>query len=154
MGYAWRSGRLARPGDAVLRAAGHGLDLADQIVDRFVGAGGIELRGLDHQKRAGRVMEEEVLVGLVQFLEVPIARDRDVGFGTPGAVAQPAREHVGRGLQVDHQVGSQDVAREKVVQALVDKELVVVEIEKRVDPIFVEDVVADGDLAEQVRLAQ
>ena len=45
------------------------------------------------------------------------------------------------------------VAREEIVQALVDEELVVVEVEIGVDAIFFEDIVADGDLREEVRLA-
>ena len=62
--------------------------------------------------------------------------------------------HVGRRLQVDHQVGRRHVAREQLVQPLVDEELVVVEVQVREDFVLVEQVVADRRLAEQVRLPQ
>ena len=47
-----------------------------------------------------------------------------------------------------------DVASQKLIQALIDEQLVVVQVQVGVDPVFLEEVVADGRLAEQVGLAQ
>ena len=72
----------------------------------------------------------------------------------PRAIAQAFAEPVGRALQVDDDVGRGQVAREQVVEALVDEQLVVVEGEVREDLVLVEQVVADGRLAEEVALAE
>ncbi len=50
--------------------------------------------------------------------------------------------------------GGGDVAREQIVQTLIDEQLVVVEVQIREDLVLVEQVVADRDLAEQIRLAE
>src|SRR5581483_6297785 len=64
------------------------------------------------------------------------------------------QEHVGRRLEVENQIRRRDVAREQLVEALVDEQLVVVEIQEREDLVLVEDVVANRRLREEVRLAQ
>ena len=65
----------------------------------------------------------------------------------------PPQEDVGRRLEIDDEIGRRDVAREKVVEALVDEEFVVVEIQVREDLVLVEHVVRDGDLTEEIRLS-
>ena len=66
----------------------------------------------------------------------------------PCALAQ----HVGRSLQVDNQVRGHDVRGQQVVETLVNEQFVVVEIQVRVDFVFVKKVVADSELAEQICL--
>jgi hypothetical protein len=65
-----------------------------------------------------------------------------------------AQEHVGRRLQVDHQIGWWHVARKQLVQPLVDEQLIVVEVQIREDLVLVEQIVAKRGLAEQVRLPE
>jgi hypothetical protein len=57
-------------------------------------------------------------------------------FRIPLARLQPFEEHIGRRLKINDEIGRRHVAREKVEQALVDEQLVVVEIEVGVNPIF------------------
>ena len=64
------------------------------------------------------------------------------------------QQHVGRRLQVDDEIGRRHVAREQIVEPLVDEQLVVVEIQIREDLVLVEQVVADRRLAEEVGLPQ
>ena len=59
-------------------------------------------------------------------------------------------EHLGRCLQVDHEIGRRDVRREQIVEPLIDEQLVVVEIQIREDLVLVEQVVADRRLREQI----
>src|SRR4030095_9672321 len=62
-------------------AASHVFHLPQQIVHHFVGRPCAEAGRLDDQQRAGSVMEEEVVVGLVQLLKVRPVRDEDVRLG-------------------------------------------------------------------------
>jgi hypothetical protein len=57
-------------------------------------------------------------------------------------------------LQVDDEIGRRRVAREQIVQTLIDEELVVVEIQIREDLVLVEELVADRHLREEIRLAE
>ena len=50
--------------------------------------------------------------------------------------------------------GAGHVAREQIVEPLIDEQLVVVEVQVREDLVLVEQVVGDRDLAEEVRLPQ
>ena len=99
-------------------------------------------------------MKEEVVVRLVQLAQVVVVglqRDR---FGVHAAAVDAPQQHVGRRLQVDDEVGRRHVAREQLVQPLVDEQLVVVEVEVGEDLVLVEQVVADRRLAEQIGLPQ
>ena len=75
-------------------------------------------------------------------------------FRVAAALALALHQRLGRRLQVDDQVGRRDVLGQQVVEPLVDEQLVVVEIQVRVDPVPLEQVVGDDDLAEQVGLAR
>ena len=92
------------------------------------------------------------LVQLAQVLVVGLQRDR---FGIARArLRTPAQQHVGRRLQVDDEIGRRDVARQQIVEPLIDEQLVVVEIQIREDLVLVEQVVADRDLAEEIGLPE
>src|SRR6185436_8894562 len=54
----------------------------------------------------------------------------------------------------DDKVRRRDVACQQIVEALVDEQLVVVEIQVREDLILVEQIIADRDLAEEICLPQ
>ena len=69
-----RHERDSRPRDVYCVPAAHGVDLPNQIVERIVAAGEIELRRLHDEQWRGRVVKEEVLIGLVQLAQVILAR--------------------------------------------------------------------------------
>ena len=95
------------------------------------------------------------MVGLVQLAEVlGIGLEARSRLGVARPRAQPAQQHVGGRLEIDDEIGRRHVARQQIVEPLVDEQLVVVEIEVREDLVLVEQVVADRDLAEQIRLAE
>jgi hypothetical protein len=97
-------------------------------------------------------VEEEVLVGLVELLDV--GRVRTVGLLLAVVRAEAFVEQLGRGLEIDDQVGKRHVARQQLVEPLVDEQVVVVEVQVGVDPVLLEQVVADRRLAEEVGLPQ
>ena len=133
-----RAGRPLPPSSARSTACPlHRPDLPDQIVERLVARLQVDLRRLDDEQRRGRVVEEEVLVGLVQLAEVVVGGDRARrGSGSLGALAQAAGQHVGRRLQVDDEVGRGNVLGEQVEEPLVDEQLVVVEVQVREDLVL------------------
>src|SRR5690606_16334767 len=99
------------------------------------------------EQRRGGVVEEEVVERVVQLGDVDlVAARRRV---TARAFLRAPPEHLGRRLKVDHEVGRRQVGGEQVVQALIDEQLVVVEVQVREDLVLVEQIVADGDLREQ-----
>ena len=114
-----------------------------------------ELRGLDDEERRGVVVEEEVLVGLVELLEVlGIGLERRRLPDRRGRLRSATEQHVGRRLQIDDEIGWRYVAGQQIVEPLVDEELVVVQVQIREDLVAVEEVVGDRELAEEVRLPQ
>src|SRR6186713_3135757 len=54
-------------GHVIARPARHPLNLPEQIVERRVGPGQIDMGRFDHQQRRRRVVEEEVVERLVQL---------------------------------------------------------------------------------------
>ena len=99
-------------------------------------------------------MKEEVVVRLVQLAQILVVGLQRDGLGVGAPAVDAAQQDVGRRLQVDDEIGRRDVGREQIVQALIDEELVVVEIQIREDLVLVEEVVADRDLAEEIGLTQ
>jgi hypothetical protein len=98
-------------------------------------------------------VEEEVVVGLVQLANVCVVQA--LGFRVrSGALAQSSPEDVGRCLEVDHEVRHWQVWREQLEESLIDEQLVVVQIQVRVDLVALEQVVADRELTEEVGLSQ
>ena len=130
------------------------LDLPNQVVHGLLAPAQIEMRGLDDEQRRGRVMEEEVVVGLPDFGEVILTREGDLNLRSLGALAPQPLQHVDRRLEKDDEVGQRKIARHQLVEPLIDEQLVVVEIGERVDAIALEDEVANRRLAEKISLAQ
>src|SRR5262249_14428408 len=147
-------GLLARSRHVVLCSRAHGPNLFHQIVERFIARLGIELGGLDHEQRRRVVVEEEMMVRLVQLAQVLRIRLERVRFGISPPRATAPQQYVGGRLQVEHEIWCRDVAREELVQRLVDVQLIVVEVQKREDLVLVEQIVADGDLTEQIGLTE
>ncbi len=154
-----REGRPSRPSASplarhvVLRALLHVLDLAQQVLDVLVVPVEVERRGLDDQQGRAGVVEEEMVEGVVEFRDVLLVVAAALGRAAR-AVAQPLAQPVGGALQVDDDVGRGEIAREQVVEALVDEQLVVVERQVREDLVLVEQVVAHRRLAEEIALPQ
>jgi len=115
---------------------------------------GVELRGLDDQQRRRRVVKEEVLVRLVQLPQVLRVRAERGVLRRALPLARTTEHDVGGGLEIDHQIRRRDVAGEQLVEPLVDEQLVVVEVQVRVDLVFLEQVVRDRTLREQIGLPQ
>ena len=95
-----------------------------------------------------------MVVRLVQLPQVVIVWLQRYGFGVGAFAVDAAQQDVGRRLQVDDEIRRRDVVREQLVQALVDEQLVVVEIQIREDLVLIEEVVADSHLAEEIGLAE
>src|SRR5688500_3627609 len=108
---------------------------------------------LDREQRARRVVEEEVVERFVQLPEVVGRRQQRVRIGLC-PLPQPPTHDLDRRLQVDHQVWRRHVRRDQLVQALVDEQLVVVEVHVGVDLVAIEEIVRDQQLAEEIGLAQ
>jgi len=89
-----------------------------------------------------------MLVCLIEFAEVLVARFERLAIGSRRTIAQPPSEDVGRSLKVNDQIRCRHVLHQEVVQPLVDEELVVVEVQIREDLVLVEQVVADRRLRE------
>ena len=98
-------------------------------------------------------MAEEVVVGLVQLAQVVVIdAHRALGIAAR-ALLQALLEHVGGRLQIDDDVRRRHILRQQLVEPLIDEQLVVVEVEKGVDAIAIEEVVRDRRLREEVALA-
>ena len=96
-----------------------------------------------------------MLIGLVELLQVGRVRNDGVGvLGLPGPLAQSLQQQVRGSLQIDDQVRRAEIAREQFEQPLVDEQLVVVQVQVRVDLVAIEEIVGDGELAEEVRLPE
>src|SRR5262245_2074952 len=93
------------------------------------------------------------MVGLVQLADVVGAGSQPIGI-VAAAIAQPSDEQVGGSLQVDDQIRCGDVLSQQVEEALVDEQLVVIEVQIRKDLVLVEQVIADCGLREQIGLLQ
>src|SRR5262245_43432937 len=94
-----------RPRYVVTRARGHLLNLPDEVVHGILADVPVELRGLDDEERRGVVMEEEVMIGLVQFLQIVGIWLEPVAFGIPAAGLEPPQEDVGGRLQIEDKIG-------------------------------------------------
>ena len=97
-------------------------------------------------------MKKEMLVGFVELFQITRVRVDRLAIEIAGPFAQTPHEHVGRGLQVDHEIGRRHVLREQVIKPLIDEQLVVIEIQIREDLVLVEQVITDGGLREQIAL--
>ena len=158
----YRSARFLEPGHrsdltrsrhVVPRTSSHVLHLLDELVEIRVAPLQIELRRLNDQQRCGVVVIEEVSVGLVELSEVVIVRNRQL-VASASTGSRALAQNVCWSLQINDQIRGDDVCSEEVVKSLVNKQLVVVEIQVRIDFVFIEEVVANGELIKQIRLVQ
>ena len=95
-----------------------------------------------------------MIVRLDQLAEVLVVRQRDGVRILLQSLPYALPHQVRRRLQIDDQVGRDEVGGQQVVQPLIDEQLVVVQIEVGVDLVLVEEVVRDDQLIEQIGLPQ
>ena len=88
-------------------------------------------------------MKEKVLVRLDHFFQI-ILVDRFLSRRI--LLLEALLQHLGRGLQVNHQVGRGQLLTEIVVIAVVGFEFLVVQIEAGEELVFLEDEVGDHGL--------
>src|SRR5689334_20045647 len=127
----------ACPRYVIPRAAAHAVQLLHQVVERVVAPRQVELRRLHYEQRSRRVVEEEMVVRLVQLADVVVVEQRSLGIRAR-TVAQAFAKHVRRRLEEDHEIGRRDILREQLVDTLIDEQLVVVEIQVRVNLVALE----------------
>ena len=104
----------------------------------------IDVRRIDDEEIAGRVVEEEVFVGFDDFFEVIVA---DAFFGGGIALLETLLEDIHRGLQVDDELRRRELRAEHLIVAVVHVEFGVAKIEVGEELVFFEDVIDDDDLA-------
>src|SRR5262249_19672703 len=100
------------------------------------------------------IVKKEMVVRLIELPKIVGVGNAGIDVAFSGPRLQSSKEDIGRRLQINDEVGRHDVARQKVVQALIDEQLVVVEVEGGEDLVRVDQVVADGDLAEEIALTE
>ena len=98
-------------------------------------------------------MKEKVVVRLVQLPQIGFIRDKSRTFRIVIASLKPFQQNISWRLEIDDKIRRRNILDEEIEQSLIDEELVIVEVEIRVDTIFLENVVADRDLRKQVCLA-
>ena len=99
-------------------------------------------------------MKEEVMVSLDELPDVLVIGRERIRIRIARARMQSSNDEVGGRLQTDDEIGRRHIPGKQVVQTLVDEQLVVVEVEVRVDLVFLEQVVADRRLVEEVGLSK
>jgi hypothetical protein len=98
----------------------------------------VDVIGVHNQQVAGGVVEEEMLVGFGHLLQ--IAAGNRLLLGHPFA-RQAGTQHLGRGLQVNHKVGSRQLIAEILKLSFVECQLVIAQVQVGEQLIFLEDVV-------------
>jgi hypothetical protein len=135
----------------VLDPLAHAAYLRHQIVQIRLVLHEIDVGRVDDEKRCLLVMVEEVIICLIQVLDILV---RDLRLVVPVALADPLHEHSCGGLQVDDQIRPWHVLAQDGVETLVEHQFRVVQVQIGEDLVLREDVVAQGDLVEQVRLGE
>src|ERR1700733_7826934 len=113
----WLRSRQSRWGQEVLLSLdrfGEPLEQQRQILGAVYE---VDLRRIDHQQVAGRVMEEKVLIGLRHLLDIRVT---DGLFLADALALESLLQHLGRSVQINHQVRRGHLAAEDLVEAVVE----------------------------------
>src|SRR5258708_5745995 len=136
-----RAGRfLAAERQEVLRPFDRCGDFAQQFLQVFVALDEVNFRRVYDQQVRRRVVKEEVLVGFDDFFEVVLA---DGLLSRRVLLLQPLLQHLGSGLQVNHQVRRRHQLAEVVVVAVVGFEFLVVEVQVGKQLVFFKNEIGD-----------
>src|SRR4030095_1583024 len=111
----------------------------------------VDLGAVDREQRRFVVGEEKAVVGLGQIFQVSQV---DVLLVGDFSLFDAVFEHVGGGLEEDHQVGLQDTGIQEIVEGFVEGEFVLGKIQERENFILGENIVGDHPLLEELLLGQ
>jgi len=117
------------------------LQAAEEELKVFAALDEVDVRGVDDEEVGGGVAEKEMFVGAGEFLDV---FGGDVGFVAGGFFGDAGAEDFGLGLEIDDQIGSGNVRGERLVIALVELELGVVEIEIGEDAVLFHEEIGEN----------
>src|SRR5438128_4660497 len=149
-----RQGSGSLPGskrNVVLYPLSHAPDLLDQVGQVAAVLDEVDVRAVDHEKRGLCVMVKEVPKRLREPAQV---LQRDATLVVPVALPEATQEHLRSGLEVDDEVRPRELPVEKLVDLLVQTELIGIEVELREDDVPREQVVGDGPLREEIELPE
>src|SRR5688572_8122740 len=150
-------GIVTRMGTGILRPveelapATHGGDALDEEVEVLGYLDEVEALAVDDEERAVGVVEEIARVRLREAPQVVLGNRRLDGVA---ALPHAREQRVGRGLQVDHEVGHRRLGLHVLVDAAVELEFRVFEREPREERILGKRKVGDRGLLEEVGLAE
>src|SRR5881397_1721629 len=149
-----RRGSGSLPGskrNVVLYPLSHGPYLLDQVGEIAAVLDEVDVRAVDHQERGLRVAVKVVPERLRQPLQVLRG---DAALEIPVALAEPAQQHLGAGLEIDDQVRPREPLIEHLEDPLVELELVRAERDRGEDTVLGEEVVGDDALREELELTE
>src|SRR5271157_4730700 len=127
----------------ILRAPDWLADTPQQRLQILAALHEINLRRVHDQQVRRSVVEEEVFIRLHYLFQVIVA---DGLLAGRVLFLQPLPQHIGRGLQVNDEVGRGHVLAKQFVVTVVNLELGVTEVEAGKQLVLFEDVVGDVDL--------
>src|SRR5881394_1174023 len=132
-------------------AALHRAQPADEQLEIGVALDEVEILGIHRQHRRRVVVVEEARVAVGEEGEVFLA---DAAFVAGGAAAHALGEHRGLRLQVDDKVGRRRAGTQRIVDLLIQGELVLVQRQAGEKRVLVDEEVADRRLGEKIELRQ
>ena len=99
----------------------------------------IDIRGIDDEERGFGVAKEELIVRLIYRRVVfPV----HVFFKGPSAHPDAMQEGIRVRLEKDHQVGFHGLGIEQLIDLLVERQFLLVQVQIREDPVFREEIIA------------
>src|SRR5881397_971627 len=149
-----RRGSGSLPGskrNVVLYPLSHDPDLPGQVGEIAAVLDEVDVRAVDHQERGLRVTVKVVPERLRQPLQVLRG---DAALEIPVALAEPAQQHLGAGLEIDDEVRPREPLIEHLEDLLVELELVRAERDRGEDAVLGEEIVGDDALREELELAE
>src|SRR5208282_4672333 len=141
---ALRAGRvLSAQRQEVLCALDRGGDFFQQLLQVFIAVHKIDLGRVHDQKVGLRVVKEKVLVGLHHFHQVILADGLLAGHVL---FLQSLLQHLGRGLQVNNQVGRGELFPKIIEVSIVGVQFLIGEVEASEELVLFKNVIGDDGL--------
>jgi hypothetical protein len=128
-------------GEEVLGAFDRVLEAAEKLLEVFATLDEVDVGGVDDEEIRGRVAEEEVFVGCGDFFDV---FGGDLGLVAGGFFGDACAEDFRFGLEVDDKIGSGNAGGQGFVEAIVEFQLFVIEIEIGEDTVFLEQEIGEN----------
>jgi hypothetical protein len=111
----------------------------------------IQLIRVDNQERRLAIAEEVVIIGLVQAFYV---LGQKCALIIPPPTPNPLQKNSGAGLEEDDEVRNRGSCAKEQVDLFVETELIFIQVEVGEDPILGEEIIAEGELTEEVVLGK